>query len=571
MNKQTELNYKLWRVRRLEDEDLNRELASIEGDEDAINDRFYRELEFGTGGLRGLIGVGTNRINIYTVAKATKGYGRYLLSETKNPSVAIAYDSRIKSELFAKTAASVLASMGIRVYIWKELMPTPSLSFAVRHYHCDGGIVITASHNPSSYNGYKVYGSDGCQITSAVADLVLKEIFAVDVFEDFKIESYEKALEKGEITLIGEDVFDLYIEAVSSQSLASGDMDKSFKIAYTPLYGAGLRSVTECLRRNGFSDIELVKEQSEPNGNFPTCPYPNPEIREALEEGLKVARKSGAELLMATDPDCDRLGIAIRDGEDYTLIGGNEIGILLLDYICSQRIKQGKMPANPIAIKTIVSTEMAEYIAEDYGIELVNVLTGFKYIGEQIRMLEEKGEERRFILGFEESYGYLTGTYVRDKDGVNASLMVAEMFAYYKTQNRSLLDVLEELYSKYGYFLTSLHSLECKGESGMHKMNSIMQGLREHTLTSFAGKKVIKVSDYLLSEEKDPKTQEKKRILLPKSNVIKLILEDRSSVVFRPSGTEPKLKIYIGVSAKNKVEAKEIEARLYEEAKRIIE
>lgn len=570
MNEQTQKNYELWKNTKLEDEALEKELQDIAGDEDAINDRFYRELEFGTAGLRGVLGAGTNRMNIYTVAKATKGLGRYLLQNKKEPSIAIAYDSRNNSDVFAKVAAGVMASMGIKVYIWKELMPTPSLSFAIRHFKCDSGIVITASHNPAKYNGYKAYGSDGCQMTTKAVDSVFAEIAKVDIFKDFDVMDFDKALSLGLVEIISEEVFDEYIEAVSKQSLASDDIDKSVKIAYTPLYGAGLRCVTTCLERNGFTNIVVVKEQAEPNGNFPTCPYPNPEIREALQVGLKVAKEVEADLLLATDPDCDRAGIAVRDGDDYTLVTGNEVGMLLLDYICKRRIALNKMPKDPIAVKSIVSIDMASRIAKNYGVEMLDVLTGFKFIGEQILLLEQKGEEDRYIFGFEESYGYLTGSFVRDKDAVNASLMIAEMFAYYKGEGKSLLDVLKDLYAKYGYCLNTVYSFEFEGEAGMKKMADIMENIRNNTPTSFATKKVLSVLDYEKSVDKNLENNEEKVINLPKSNVIKLLLDDYASIVFRPSGTEPKLKIYISISAKDKEEAIKIESLVADKAKEYI-
>lgn len=570
MNEQTQKNYELWKNTKLEDKALEKELQDIAGDEDAINDRFYRELEFGTAGLRGVLGAGTNRMNIYTVAKATKGLGRYLLQNKKEPSIAIAYDSRNNSDVFAKVAAGVMASMGIKVYIWKELMPTPSLSFAIRHFKCDSGIVITASHNPAKYNGYKAYGSDGCQMTTKAVDSVFAEIAKVDIFKDFDVMDFDKALSLGLVEIISEEVFDEYIEAVSKQSLASDDIDKSVKIAYTPLYGAGLRCVTTCLERNGFTNIVVVKEQAEPNGNFPTCPYPNPEIREALQVGLKVAKEVEADLLLATDPDCDRAGIAVRDGDDYTLVTGNEVGMLLLDYICKRRIALNKMPKAPIAVKSIVSIDMASRIAKNYGVEMLDVLTGFKFIGEQILLLEQKGEEDRYIFGFEESYGYLTGSFVRDKDAVNASLMIAEMFAYYKGEGKSLLDVLKDLYAKYGYCLNTVYSFEFEGEAGMKKMADIMENIRNNTPTSFATKKVLSVLDYEKSVDKNLENNEEKVINLPKSNVIKLLLDDYASIVFRPSGTEPKLKIYISISAKDKEEAIKIESLVADKAKEYI-
>lgn len=567
MNSRTQQSYLEWKNQELQDEALTKELLEIEGDDEAINDRFYRDLEFGTGGLRGVLGVGTNRMNIYTVGKATKGFADYLNAKAKSPSIAIAYDSRINSDVFAKHAAAIMAACGIKVYIWKELMPTPSLSFAVRHFGCDGGIVVTASHNPSKYNGYKAYGSDGCQIASEAADAILAAIGKVDLFSDVPNADFDEMMEKGMICYIGEDVFDAYLLAVSKESLL-GEVDRSVKIAYTPLYGAGLRCVTEVLARNGFNNVHVVKEQASPNGLFPTAPYPNPEIREALEVGLATAKEVGADLLLATDPDCDRVGIAVKKDDDFALLSGNEVGMLLLDYICQRRNALGKMPKNPICVKTIVTIDMVNNIAKDYGVEVIDVLTGFKYIGEQIGLLEAKEEQDRYILGFEESYGYLSGSYVRDKDAVNGSFLIAEMFAYYKSLGKSLLERLNELYEKYGYCLNTLHSFEFEGESGMHKMQSIMEEVRQNTPKMVAGKAVLEVRDYQTSQI-TKQNGEKDAIHLPKSNVLKLMLES-ASVVLRPSGTEPKLKLYVSVSAKDRETALEIEKKLVAELKQML-
>ncbi|MSS10787.1 phospho-sugar mutase [Clostridium sp. WB02_MRS01] len=543
-----------WNTQKLDDEDLITELNNIKESETEIFDRFYRNLEFGTGGLRGVIGVGTNRMNIYTVAKATQGYSNYLKKQTASPSVAIAYDSRIKSDVFAKVAAEVFAANGVRVYIYPELMPTPSLSFAVRHLKCSGGIVITASHNPSKYNGYKVYGCDGCQITTEAAASILAEIEAVDIFKAVKNCSFEEALAQGKVTYIGDQVVREYLNAVSSQTLCEDETDKGFSIVYTPLNGAGLKCVTQVLKENGFTNISVVKEQEKPDGRFLTCPYPNPEIREALELGLRDAKELGSDLLLATDPDCDRVGIAVRSNEDYVLLSGNEVGMLLLDYICKRRIALNKMPKNPILVKTIVTIDMANRIAEDYGVQVIDVLTGFKFIGEQIGLLEAKGEEERFIFGFEESYGYLTGGYVRDKDAVDGSLMICEMFAYYKNQGLSMIDVLNDLYQRYGYCLNTLHSYTFEGAEGFQKMQMIMQELRKTSLKEIAGRKVIEVRDYLEGINQ-----------LPKSDVLKYMLESNTSIVIRPSGTEPKLKVYLSVSADNHDAAEKMEAFIVNE------
>ena len=414
MNKIATKNYEEWKSHKLKDPALIKELDDIKDDEAKIEDRFYKDLEFGTAGLRGILGVGTNRMNIYTVAKATYGFAQYILDQSKQmdtiASVAIAYDSRINSDIFAKIAATVMASMGVVVYIWQELMPTPALSYAVRYYHTTGGIVITASHNPSQYNGYKVYGPDGCQITTQGASSISSLIDKIDIFDMDDTYTYEQGIKDDKIIMISDKCFDAFISDISDQSLYKDSKNKDIKIIYTPLYGTGLRCITTCFRHNGFTNIELVEEQAVPDGHFPTCPYPNPEIKEALELGLKAARNKDADILIATDPDCDRVGIAVKDSDDYRLITGNEVGLLLLDYICKRRIELGQMPKSPVCIKSIVTTDLAIKIADDYGVQIIDVLTGFKYIGEQIAYLESKGEEDRFILGFEESYGYLTGT-----------------------------------------------------------------------------------------------------------------------------------------------------------------
>lgn len=554
-----EAKWNCWNTQELEDPDLKHEIQMQQYDEEKIKDCFYKNLEFGTGGLRGIIGVGTNRMNIYTVAKATQGYANYLNKTFPSPSVAIAHDSRIKSDKFAEVAAEVFAANGIRVYTYSELMPTPALSFAVRYLGCSGGIVITASHNPAKYNGYKVYGSDGCQITTQAAKDIQAEIEAVDIFHDVKRLPFDKGIEEGKISHIADEVTNAFIQAVSSQLLCKdASIDKSVSIVYTPLNGTGLKCVTRCLKENGFTNISVVAEQEKPDGNFPTCPYPNPEIKEALELGLRDAKRLGSDLLLATDPDCDRVGIAVRSEGEYVLLSGNEVGMLLLDYICKRRISLNKMPQNPVMIKTIVTIDMARLIAEDYGVEVIDVLTGFKFIGEQIGLLEQKGEEDRYIIGFEESYGYLTGSYVRDKDGVNGAVMICEMFAYYKTQGQSLIDVLNRLYEKYGYCLNTLHSYEFEGAEGFDKMQNIMDRFRNDYPQSWVGRKILSVSDYKNSVTCYADGR-KEKIQLPVSNVLKYCLEGNLSVVVRPSGTEPKLKMYFSVNAENRERAQKLE------------
>jgi len=525
--------YQVWCERATADGDLGTELASIQGKPGEIEDRFYRELSFGTGGLRGVIGAGPNRMNVYTVGKATQGLANYLKKRCLTPSVAIAYDSRNKSLLFAQTAAGVFAANGIQVYIYKQLMPTPALSFAVRKLGCSGGIVVTASHNPAQYNGYKVYGEDGCQITTQAAEDILACIGAVDVFDGVSSMPFEEGIASGQIRMIGKEVEDAYLDAVCAQSVLEDDIDRSFSIVYTPLNGAGISCVPECLRRNGFTRIMIPKEQETPNGDFPTCPFPNPEIREALEVGLACAAENQSDLLLATDPDCDRVGIAIREGSGYKLLSGNQVGVLLLDFICKQRKRNGTMPLSPVAVKTIVTTPMADKVAKNYGVKLIDVLTGFKYIGEQIGLLEKQGEEGRFVFGFEESYGYLSGSYVRDKDAVNACLLICEMFAYYRDSEKiSLAQALDNLYGTYGVFSERLESYTFEGARGFTAMQQAMQSLRDAPPEKIGGAPVTQITDYL------------HHISLPKSDVIKLTLENGSSAVIRPSGTEPKLKIY---------------------------
>ena len=564
--------YSLWCKNAVDDSDLQEELKSIENDTPAIRDRFYRDLEFGTGGLRGVIGAGTNRLNIYTIRRATQGLANYVKQEYNGGSVAISYDSRIKSDVFAKAAAEVLSANGIKVYIYKELMPTPMLSFAVRNLGCQAGIMVTASHNPAKYNGYKAYGNDGCQITLKGAEIILSEINSLDMFKDVKTSDFNTELEKGNIEYISQEVIDSYYECVLAEGINTDLCASSgLKVVYTPLNGTGNKPVRTILKKIGITDVSIVEEQENPDGNFPTCPYPNPEIREALELGLKKCKEVKPDLLLATDPDCDRVGIAVPDGDNYVLFSGNEVGALLFEYICKQRIAKGTMPENPIVVKTIVTTNIINAIAKDYGVEVIDVLTGFKFIGEQIGFLEEKGEEKRYIFGFEESYGYLSGGYVRDKDAVNASMLICEMAAYYRTQGISLIQARENLYNKYGVYYHTLHSFTFEGESGMIKMNNIMSQLRNNHPKEIAGYKVISCSDYKLSITKDIATGSETEIKLPKSNVLAFELEDNLKVVVRPSGTEPKIKTYYTAKAPTFDDAKEIESKLAEDFGRFFE
>ena len=521
-----------------------------------VEDAFYRDLAFGTGGLRGVIGAGTNRMNIYTVAKATQGLADYLNKQRENPSVCIGYDSRIKSDVFARVAAGVFAANGVKVFIWPRLMPVPTVSFAVRHLGADAGVMITASHNPSKYNGYKVYGADGCQITTQAAAQVLAEIEKLDLFRDVHTGSFEEYLEKGWISYIPEETYTAFVGNVKAQSVLFGEnVNKATAIVYSPLNGAGRWPVLRTLSEMGYTNVTVVAEQAEPDGNFPTCPYPNPEIREAMELGLQYAQRNNADLLLATDPDCDRVGIAVKNEKgEYVLLSGNETGILLLDYICSQRAKHGKMPEKPVMVKTIVTMDLAERIAVHYGLETRNVLTGFKYIGEQIGLLETQGQKERYVFGFEESYGYLTGTYVRDKDGVGGAYMICEMFSYYAARGIRLTDKLRQLYREYGYCRNTLHSFQFEGSAGFAKMQRIMARFRQG-IPSFGGLRVEKLLDYSLGLDG-----------LPKSDVLKFLLEGGCSLVVRPSGTEPKLKLYLSVTAEDAQAAAAIETNILAEA-----
>ncbi len=547
--------YERWRSVQLDDPDLTEELKAIEGNVQEINDRFYRELEFGTGGLRGVIGAGTNRINIYTVRKATQGLANYLNNITSHGAVAIAYDSRIKSDVFAKAAAEVLAANGITAYIYPQLMPTPALSFAVRYLKCDAGICITASHNPAKYNGYKAYGSDGCQVALEMADAILSEINALDIFRDVKHMDYDAAAAQGKIKTIGEDVVTAFLNAVKSQSVLDCT-GADLKVVYTPLNGSGKMCVTRIFDMIGIKEVIIVPEQSEPDGHFPTCPYPNPEFREALQKGLELCEQVQPDLLVATDPDCDRMGIAVRHSGAYQLLSGNEVGVLLLDFIARSRIANGSMPKAPVAVKTIVSTDLADSVAKEYGIELRSVLTGFKYIGDQIAGLEANGQENRYIFGFEESYGYLSGSYVRDKDAVNASMLVCEMAVYYKKQGKTLVDAITALYEKHGYYLNDLMNFTFEGQDGMRQMQSIMERLRGNTPVQIAGVAVTGHSDYKTAKHVDGTTETE--ITLPKSNVLEYRLENGSKLIVRPSGTEPKLKLYLSAKGKTKAESQAV-------------
>ena len=540
-------DYERWLAADLQDVDLKTELQGIKGDDEAIKDRFSVALKFGTAGLRGTLGAGTNRMNIWVVRQATQGVADWVKTQGGTQTVAISYDSRLKGWNFAREAAGVLAANGINVRIYDELMPVPALSFATRYYKCNAGIMVTASHNPAKYNGYKAYGPDGCQMTDDAAAVVYNQIQKTDVLTGAKYMSFAEGVEKGLIKFVGDDCKQGLYDAIESRQVRPGAAKGSgLKLVYTPLNGTGLVPVTKVLNDIGIEDITIVPEQEYPNGYFTTCSYPNPEIFAAMEKGLELAKKTDADLLLATDPDADRVGIAMKcpDGS-YELVTGNEMGVLLLDYICAGRKEKGTMPEKPVAVKSIVSTPLANAVAEHYGVELREVLTGFKWIGDQIARLEAAGEVERFIFGFEESYGYLSGSYVRDKDAVVGSMLICEMAAYYRSIGSSIKQRLEEIYKEYGRYLNKVDSFEFPGLSGMDKMASIMEGLRKEAPSEFAGKKVVKVTDYEKPEETG----------LPKANVLIYTLEDGSSVVVRPSGTEPKIKTYFTTLGKDLSEA----------------
>ena len=554
--------YDLWLENASGDADLINELNSIKEDQKEIYERFYTDLKFGTAGLRGVIGAGTNRMNIYTVRRATQGLANFLNKKYKNPSVAISHDSRIKADLFAREAASVLAANGVKAYISNELQPTPVVSFAVRELKTQAGIMVTASHNPAKYNGYKCYGSDGCQMTDVNANAVFEEIEKVNYFgEDIKLVDFDKAIESGMIEWISDDLYEKYLDNVQNQSVNPGVCeDSGLKVVYTPLNGAGNKLVRKILGRNGVKDIVIVTEQEMPDGNFTTCPYPNPEIKEALALGLELCEKEKPDLLLATDPDSDRVGIAVKTDDGYRLMSGNETGIMLMNYILSCRKANDTLPENPVAVKTIVTSKLVDKVCEKYGCELKNVLTGFKYIGEQILLLEQKKEENRYVFFFFFCYGYLAGSYVRDKVAVVASMLFCEMAAYYRKQGKSLNEVMNELYDEFGYYYNKTEAFEFEGSEGMQKMADIMSALRNSHPSELAGFKVINVSDYLNSYSKDLVSGKQEVIDLPKSNVLSYSLEGGGAAIVRPSGTEPKIKVYITAVGKSEDNAKDIAA-----------
>ena len=553
--------YERWMAADLMDADLKPELSKIAGNDEEIKDRFAIALKFGTAGLRGVLGAGTNRMNIYVVRQATQGLANWVKTQGGSQTVAISYDSRLKSDVFAKTAASVLAANGIHVRIYDALMPVPALSFATRYYKCNAGIMVTASHNPAKYNGYKAYGPDGCQMTDEAADIVYAEIQKTDILTGAKMMDFDEGMKAGLIAYVGDDCKEALYDAIKARSVRPGICETAgLKLVYSPLNGSGLVPVMRILKDIGITDITIVPEQQYPDGSFPTCPYPNPEIFEALRLGLELAEKSGADLMLATDPDADRVGIAMKcpDGS-YELVSGNEVGVLLLDYICAGRMEKGTMPEKAVAVKSIVSTPLADAVAANYGVELRSVLTGFKWIGDQIAQLEAAGEVERFIFGFEESYGYLAGPYVRDKDAIIGSMLICEMAAYYRSIGSSLKQRMEEIYDKYGRYLNKVDSFEFPGLSGMDKMAGIMDELRKNPPKEIGGYPVVKVTDF----------KEPEKTGLPAANVLIYKLEGGAEVIVRPSGTEPKIKTYFTTLGKDLSEAQAQKDKLAEALKPI--
>jgi phosphoglucomutase len=563
--------FELWKINTEGNSQLQEQLIAMEYNEKERTDAFYKNLEFGTGGLRGIMGVGTNRMNIYTISRATRGVAAYIMNHfpKEKQSVAISYDSRLNSKNFSERTAEIFASCGIRVFIYSELMPTPMLSWAVRKLKCSVGIMITASHNPAEYNGYKVYKHDGCQITNVLAKEIMEKIEDSYFFSDENMLTYESGLSIGRIKLIGEEVIDSFIDAVKGQSFLkdSSESEKSISIVYTPLNGTGLKPITRVLQESGYTNIFVVPEQKFPDGKFPTCPVPNPEEMEAMELGIEYAQKHQADVLLATDPDCDRVGVAVSNGKgSFARLSGNELGVLLLNYICKKKVENGTMPLEPVFMKSIVTTELAERIADHYGIRTINLLTGFKYIGEQIGVLEQNEKLENFIFGFEESCGYLSGTYIRDKDGVGATFLVCEMVAYYKRLGKTLYGVLEEIYGEFGYYLNKLHTYRFKGLEGEKRMRQVMDKIRGYCAESLiwdkSGEKKIKQlisEDYLLKRRYQDNIEANLVGDIPETDMIRIRMEDNCSIIVRPSGTESKIKIYVVVKSMNREEAEKLE------------
>lgn len=563
--------YDLWRQKTADYPDLQDELRRIEGNPDEIRDRFYRQLEFGTGGLRGVLGAGSNRMNVFTVNQVTQGLADFLNDRYANAAVAIAYDSRINSDVFARESAGVLAANGIKAFVFRALVPTPMLSFAVRELGCSAGIMMTASHNPSEYNGYKCYAPEGYQMTDEAAEKTYAYIQKVDVFEGVRRIAFEQGLKDGSIAYVEQSVEDAYFEAVLAQQMNPGVCaGAGLKVIYTPLNGTGNKPVREVLRRIGIEQVRVVPEQELPDGRFPTCPYPNPEIRQAFEYALKLAAVEPADLLLATDPDCDRVGIAVPDEGEYKLLTGNEVGALLAEYVLASRSEQGSLPPAPVVIKSFVTTDLVAAVAANYNAEVINLLTGFKYIGETMTALENNGESERFIVGMEESYGYLVGMHARDKDAVVAAMLICEMAAYYKERGLNLYRAMRALYEKYGRYINTVLSFEFKGESGMKTMLRMMDDLRVAPPTQIGGLPVQAVSDYLAGTTTDTTTLATTAIALPKSNVLAYKLPNGNGLIIRPSGTEPKIKVYITACAVTDAQAETLAARMKTDAARLL-
>ncbi len=563
--------YRLWREKAVLDKDLIRELEEKEGDEAALFDMFYRYLEFGTAGLRGVLGAGTNRMNVYTVGQATQGLADYLNDTFSEPSVAIAYDSRVKSEYFAKEAAGVLAANGIRVYFYPELVPTPMLSYAVRVLGCSSGIVITASHNPAKYNGYKCYDKSGYQMTDEAAQKTYERIAKVDIFEGIRRMDFDDGLAEDAIEFIEDWVFDGYYEQVLKKRLEKDAPAKSgLKVIYTPLNGTGNKPVRRILKKIGITNVRIVDSQKSPDGKFPTCPFPNPEIRQSFEEALKLSETFKADLLLATDPDCDRVGIAVLKDDEYKLMTGNEVGAMLTEYVLSRLSEAGTLPKNAVVLKSIVTTPLIDVITEAYGARLQKLLTGFKYVGEYVTLLEEQGALSDFVLAMEESYGYLAGAHARDKDAVVASMLICEMAAYYKTKGVSLFDFMTSIYEKYGYYISRLDNYAFEGAKGMETMSAVMTKLRSQTPGEIGGQVVVHVSDYLTGETHNIADGTKGATGLPASNVMYFALKSGDTVIVRPSGTEPKLKVYIASKADSRAAAEEKAAHVSAAVKTIL-
>lgn len=564
---------KLWQDN-VTEPDLKAELDALvsAGDEDALNDAFYRTLEFGTAGLRGTLGVGTNRMNVYVVAQATQGVANYLNAHYDHPTIAIARDSRLKGEDFQRVAAGVLAANGVHVYVYPRIEPVPTLSFAVRYLHTSAGIVLTASHNPAQYNGYKVYNDNGGQIANEAADEISASIAQTPVFGGVKMMDFDEGLKQGLIEWTPEEVLDAFIDAVKKVSVPGFKAPEGYKVVYTPLNGTGMECVTRILKEIGVNDVTVVPEQANPDGNFPTCKYPNPEFREALQMALDLAEKVKPNLVVATDPDADRMGTAIPHNGEYKLLTGNEMGVLMMDWLVKMAIDRGEDPKRKVAVSTIVSSVMPDALAKHYGFEMRRVLTGFKYIGDQIDQLKDEGEEDRFLMGFEESYGYLVGTHARDKDAIVAVEMCVEMAAYYAERGMDLYEAMEELYKQYGYYLNGTVNAQFPGEAGAKRMAQIMTGLRENPLTEIGGYKVVGMTDFGKGAEmprvsglqKEPAQE------LPAANVIEYRLEDDNKVIFRPSGTEPKVKAYLFAKGATRAEAEAVRAKLQEAAEKAL-